>query len=405
LSARAYIEPDPGLRSFLEHMGRIAASDLYLTAGSPPLFRVDDVTYPGRVALEGDEVMTMAHSLMSAGQREQFHESREMNLAFSLMDESRFRANLFWQRGVPAMVVRRLHVPVRTLVELGHPPIFHKLAVERRGLVLVVGGNGSGKSTTLAAMVDHRNVAQGGHILTVEDPVEFVHAHKQCIVTQREIGVDTRSYAAALASAPRQTADLILIGEIGDAETMETALSCADDALCLSTVRAGTASQAVARVLSFFPAARQAEIGMRLSQSLRAVIAQRLLPGIAGGRVASFEVLLDTPRVRGLVRRGDTESLAQALEQDCDEGCCSFDAALVELLAAGRISQVEALRAGGHASDVQLRLQRLREPTRAAEVTLRMADDPYEPPAPASAPAPVHAPPPERRSKVGPVRP
>jgi twitching motility protein PilU len=405
LTAHTYIEPDAGLRSFLEHMGRIAASDLYLSAGSPPLFRVDDVAYPGRVALEANDVMTMAHSLMSAAQREQFHNAWEMTLAFSLMDQSRFRANLFWQRGVPGLVVRRLHMPVRTLVELDHPPVLHKIALERRGLVLIVGGQGSGKSTTLAAMIDHRNVAQGGHILTVENPVEIVHAHKQCIVTQREIGVDTRSYAAALGHAPRQAPDLIFIGEIRDAETMDAALTCAEDALCLSALYANDVSQAVARVLNFYPAARHPEIGLRLSRILRAVIGQRLVPAVAGGRVASFEILLDTGRVRALLRRAETEALAEALEQDADDGCCTFDASLVELVGAGRISHDVAIQAGGRASDVQLRLQRMREPTRVGETSLRLADDPYEPPPAAPAPAPVAAPPQERRSKVGPVRP
>jgi twitching motility protein PilU len=400
VTASAFIEPHESLRSFLEHMGRIAASDLYLTAGSPPVFRVDDVFYPGRVPLEADEMANIADSLMSEAQRDQFHATLELNLAFSLADESRFRVNLFWQRGVPGMAVRFLRTPIRTLAELGHPPLLQQLAGERRGLVLVVGGDGSGKSTTIAAMIDHRNSNQTGHILTIEEPIEFIHPYKQCIVMQREVGFDTRSYAAALRSAPRQAPDLIFIGEIRDAETLEAALNCSASGLCLSTLHASDATQAVTRALSFFPAERHAEISARLSQSLRAVLAQRLVVSVQGGRVAALEILLDTARIRELIRRGQTDAIAQALEHNHDEGCCNFDTALFRLLTAGRIGKAEALAAAGRGSDLLLRMQHLNE-AGPKETSLRLAPD-YESPAPP--PAPVPAPPPERRSKVGPVR-
>jgi twitching motility protein PilU len=306
------------LGAFLEHMRKINASDLYLIGGHPPVFRVDDVSYPARVALEGDEVASMAGSLMSASQREQADLASDMSVTFPWFDD-RFRASIFFQRGSLGMVVRRIS-PLKTLDELRHGPELRKLALIARGLVLVVGAKRSGRSSTIAALIDHRNTSQPGHILTLEDPIEHEHAHKQCLVTQREIGSDTPSYATALRTAPSLAPDLIFVDEVRDAETMDAVLGLADAGYaCFTTLHADTACGAVERVTNFFPATRHGEVRARLAQSLRAVVAQRLLPGPAEGRVVAAELLLDTPANRELIRRGDIDMLARTLEQEAKQ--------------------------------------------------------------------------------------
>jgi twitching motility protein PilU len=348
-------EVNEQLGSFLEHMRKINASDLYLIGGHPPVFRVDEVSYPARGALESDDVASMAGSLMSASQREQADLASEMSVTFPWF-EDRFRASIFFQRGSLGMVVRRISV-LKTLDELRHGPELRKLALIARGLVLVVGAKRSGRSSTIAALIDHRNTSQPGHILTIEDPIEHLHAHKQCLVTQREIGSDTPSYATALRSAASLAPDLIFVDQIRDLETLEALLGLADAGYaCFSTLHADTASTAVERVINFFPAARHGEARARLAQSLRAVVAQRLLPGPAEARVLAAELLLDTPANRDFIRRGDIDMLARTLEQ-----------------------------AG---------MQRPRESGRASAVPLRLAADSYE------QPAPVASPPGDRRSRT-----
>ncbi|GAC1353310.1 MAG: hypothetical protein NVSMB1_25520 [Polyangiales bacterium] len=276
---------DATMAALLEHMLKVDASDLYLTAGSPPTFRVSGVGHAGRVALPGDKIAAMADSLMNAQQREEFRTTFEMNLAVALGEQGRFRINVFRQRGMVGMVVRLVRVRIKTLDELGYPQAIKDISLSRRGLVLVVGSTGSGKSTVLAGMIDHRNSSETGHIVTVEDPVEFIHPHKKCIVTQREIGVDTLSYANALKNTLRQAPDVILIGEIRDQETMEAAVAFAETGhLCISTLHANNANQAIERILNFFPPARQHEIRLQLSLNLRAVVSQRLVAAIAATR-------------------------------------------------------------------------------------------------------------------------
>jgi twitching motility protein PilU len=235
------------------------------------------------------------------------------------------------------------------------------IMASKRGLVLLVGGTGSGKSTTLAAMINHRNEAETGHIITIEDPVEFIHPHKKCIVTQREVGVDTLSYRDALKNTLRQAPDVILIGEIRDAETMEAAITFAETGhLCISTLHANNANQAIERILNFFPPARQHEIKLQLSLNLRAIVSQRLLPAIGGGRAAALEVMLDTPRIRDLVKRGDIETIKEAMEQGVGEGCCTFDQALFDLFADGRVEEAEALRGADSPNNLRLLIERYR---------------------------------------------
>jgi twitching motility protein PilU len=349
---------DPALVALFEHMTKVDASDLYLTNDSPPTFRCDGVGLAGKTPATAEMLDRMADSLMTAAQRQEFRENLEMNLAVAVSG-SRFRVNVFRQKGATGMVVRRVKAKIATLAELGHPRTLADVMMSKRGLVLVVGGTGSGKSTTLAAMIDHRNAVATGHIVTVEDPVEFIHAHKRCVVTQREVGFDTRSYAHALANTLRQAPDVILIGEIRDAETMEAALAFAETGhLCLSTLHSNSADQAIERILNFFPPARQHEILAQLSLNMRAIIAQRLLPAIGGGRAAALEIMLDTPRVKDLVRRNEIHVLKDAMEQSAADGCQTFDAALYALRVAGRIEEEDALHNADSPNNLRLRLER-----------------------------------------------
>ena len=353
---------DPAIERLLEHMMKIDASDLYLTDGSPPVFRVDGMGHPGRTVLSSAQIGAMATSLMTPAQRDEFLQKHELNLALALGDEGRFRVNVFQQRGAPGMVVRLVRTRIKSLGDLGLPKVLADVVMSKRGLVLLVGGTGSGKSTTLAAMIDHRNANEAGHIITVEDPIEFVHPHKRSIVTQREIGFDTESYAAALKNTLRQAPDVILIGEIRDAETMEAAIAFAETGhLCLSTLHANNANQAIERILNFFPPARQHEIRLQLSLNMRAIISQRLLPQASGrGRAAALEILLDTPRIKELVQRGEIEAIKDAMEQSAPEGCRTFDMALFELVAAGKVDEAKALEAADSANNLRLRIERWR---------------------------------------------
>jgi len=354
-------EWSPMLRGLLEHMLKVEASDIYVTAGSPPVFRIDGVGYPAKHPLTPEQVAVMAQSLLGADQREEFERTLELNLALALGAGGRFRANLFRQRGAIGMVIRLVRTSIKSLAELRHPPILSQIMQSKRGLVLVVGGTGSGKSTTLAAMIAHRNQIETGHIITIEDPVEFIHPHHKCVVTQREVGIDTRSYRDALKNALRQAPDVILIGEIRDAETMEAAISFAETGhLCVSTLHANNANQAIERVLNFFPPLRQHEIRLQLSLNLRAIISQRLVPAQPSGRAAALEILVDTPRIRDLIKRGETDAIKDAMEQGSNEGCATFDAALFDLLASGRISEVEALKAADSPNNLRLRIDRRR---------------------------------------------
>jgi twitching motility protein PilU len=368
---------DPSIGRLLSHMLTLEASDLYLTAGSPPVYRKDGVGLAGRAPFSSEQLDTIANSVMTGEQQLEFSRKLEMNLALAT-PEGRFRVNIFRQRGATGLVVRLVRSEIKTLDELNHPEILKQIVLSKRGLVLVVGGTGSGKSTTLAAMIDHRNRTETGHIVTVEDPIEYVHPHKQCVVTQREVGVDTLSYAEALKNTLRQAPDLILIGEIRDVETMEAAISFAETGhLCLSTLHANNANQALERIMNFFPPARQHEIGLQLSLNLRAIISQRLLPAVNGGRAAALEILLDTPRIKDLIKRGESDVVKDAMEQSIVEGCQTFDTALYSLCDAGRISKEEALRAADSPNNLRLRLERIAGGVAGpAEVPLRLVSNP-----------------------------
>jgi twitching motility protein PilU len=370
---------DPTLAGLLEHMVKVEASDLYLTADSPPVFRIDGVGYPAKTVLDAETIMAMAQTLMSPTQRDDFRRTKEMNLALANTTGGRFRVNMMFQRGAAAMVVRLVRTSIKTLSQLGHPVILEDVMMMKRGLILVVGGTGSGKSTTLAAMIDHRNRAETGHIITIEDPVEFIHQHQQCVVTQREVGIDTLSYKDALKNALRQAPDVILIGEIRDAATMESAIEFAETGhLCVSTLHANNANQAIERVLNFFPPTRQHEIRLQLSLNLRAIVSQRLVPSLVGnGRAAVLEILLDTPRIRELVKKGEIESIKDAMEQGVNEGCKTFDAALFDLLMVGKIEEMEALKAADSPNNLRIQIDRyLKSDRTAVEPQLRLVKEP-----------------------------
>jgi twitching motility protein PilU len=354
---------EPTLRGLLDHMTKVEASDLYITAGSPPVFRIEGVGYPAKHPFDGEQIAKMADSLMSPTQRADFAKTLEMNLALANSGGGRFRANIFRQRGSVGIVVRLVRTTIKTLADLSHPPVLADIMNQKRGLVLVVGGTGSGKSTTLAAMIYHRNRNETGHIITIEDPIEFIHQHQKCIVTQREVGIDTLSYHDALKNALRQAPDVILIGEIRDAATMASAIEFAETGhLCVSTLHANNANQAIERVLNFFPPERQQEIRLQLSLNLRAIVSQRLIPSLVGnGRAAVLEILIDTPRIRDLIKKGDIESIKDAMEQGINEGCMTFDAALFELVMVGRIDSSEALKAADSPNNLRMQIDRYRE--------------------------------------------
>ncbi len=347
------------LTDFLSVMVEKDASDIYLTVASPPMYRIQGVVQPiGDHVFTPEEVEALAKSFMNERQWQQFSEQMEMNLALSYRRLSRFRVNAFRQRGSVGIVIRRIKVEIETLAELGLPPILNEIAMSKRGLVLVVGATGSGKSTTLAAMIDYRNTSASGHIITVEDPIEFVHRHKKSIVNQRELGFDTQSWNDALKNAMRQAPDVILIGEIRDSESMEAAITFADTGhLCLGTLHSTNSNQSFERILNFFPEERHSQILMQLSLNLRSIISQRLIPGVDGKRVPAIEILMDTPRVKELVKKGEVDIIKEAMEQGIQEGCQTFDHALFLLYKEGKITLEQALINADSANNLRIKIK------------------------------------------------
>jgi twitching motility protein PilU len=346
-------------QEMFKKMVEIEASDLYLTVARPPMYRVD-----GKIQAIGDENFTpedlvaLADAMMSEKQRREFTQTLEMNLAQSLPGVARFRVNILTQRGSVGMVIRRIKADVMSLDDMGLPSILKDITMTKRGLVLVVGATGSGKSTTLAAMIDHRNSNEAGHIITIEDPIEFVHRHKQSIVTQREVGSDTHSFQAALKNTLRQAPDVILIGEIRDTETMEAAITFAETGhLCLGTLHSNNANQAIERIMNFFQPERHAQMYLQLSLNLRSIVSQRLIPSVEGKRVAALEILMDTPRIKDLVKRSEVDSLKEAMEQGVQEGCQTFDQALFALYRDGKIALDQALVNADSANNLRLKIK------------------------------------------------
>ncbi len=347
------------IKQLLKVMVDQEASDLYLTVDRPPTYRIQGSTqaldYP---PFTNEQLEALAISLMRGQQRGEFEAQLEMNMALFYKDLGRFRVNLFRQRGNVGIVLRHIKAEIVSLDGLGLPVVMKQIAMSKRGLVLVVGATGSGKSTTLAAMIDHRNRNQAGHIVTVEDPIEFVHEHKKSIITQREIGFDTLSYQMALKNTLRQAPDVILIGEIRDLETMEAALTFAETGhLCLATLHANNANQAIERIMNFFQGERHNQIYLQLSLNLRAIISQRLIPALDGRRTPALEVLLDTPRAKDLIKKGEVDTLKEAMEQGIQEGCQTFDYVLFHLHKEGKISFDQALINADSANNLRLKIK------------------------------------------------
>ena len=346
-------------RDFVAIMVERNASDIYFTVARPPMYRIEGIVQPiGETAFTPEDLETLARSIMTEQQQREFAEQREMNLALSYVGLSRFRVNLFRQQSYVGIVVRKINVEIASLDELGLPSILKDIIMTKRGLVLVVGATGSGKSTTLAAMIDHRNSSRPGHIISVEDPIEFVHRHKQSIVNQREVGFDTHSFQDALKNAMRQAPDVILIGEIRDSETMEAAITFADTGhLCLATLHSTNANQAFERIINFFPEPRHAQIFLQLSLNLRSIVSQRLVMGTDGRRVPALEILLDTPRIKELIKKGEVDTLKEAMLQGAQEGCQTFDTALFDLYTEDKISLDQALSNADSVNNLRLKIK------------------------------------------------
>lgn len=350
---------DPRLLSCLAQMVHAGASDLFLTVGAPPTLKRQGVFTPiGAVALSAQDVRDQAYSIMRKAQIEEFESRLECDLAFQTGQTDRFRVNVHLQRGQVGMVVRYVSPSIPSLDALGLPPVLKQLAFLKGGLVLAVGAAGSGKSTTLASLLDYRNEHTAGHILTIEDPIEYLHAHKKALVTQREVGLDTLSYDEALRHAMREAPDVIMIGEIRDRLTLQHALHYAESGhLCVSTLHASNASQAVQRILNFFPEDAHNQLLMDLSLNLKAVVAQRLLKGVRGQLVPAVEVMLLSHYVSDLIQKGQIEGLKTAMERSGEVGMCSFDQSIFALFERGEITQAEAIANADNKTDVTLRMR------------------------------------------------
>jgi twitching motility protein PilU len=330
---------------FLKLMTEKGASDMFLTTGAPVNIKVEGKLYPlGNTGLPGGMVKKIAYSLMDEGQVPQFERDLELNLAIAVKDAGRFRINVFKQRGEVGMVIRAIKSEIPSIEQLRLPVPFKELIMEPRGLGLLVAATGSGKSTTLASMIDHRNTNVSGHILTIEDPIEYLHRHKKSVVNQREVGLDTHSYHEALKNAMREAPDVIMIGEIRDVETMEAAIAFSETGhLCLATLHSNNADQTLERILNFFPESAHRNILMNLALNLRAVISQRLVIGKDGRRLPAAEVLLNTPLIRDMIRRGQIHEIKEAMDRSLQEGMQTFDQALMTMYKEGKIDLEEAL--------------------------------------------------------------
>jgi len=346
------------IKPLLKLMAEKKASDLFFTSNSPVKIKIEGIIYPiNKQVLNAETVRDIAYGLMSAEQLEHFQNELEIDFAISEPGVGRFRAALFYQRGFPALVLRYISVDTPKLDQLGLPDTLRELAMLKRGLVLMVGATGSGKSTTLAAMVNHRNEHCSDHILTIEDPVEYLHQNRKAIVNQREVGLDTRSFGRALRAAMRAAPDVILIGEIRDRETMEAAISLAGTGhLCIATLHANNCAETLDRIINLFPRDQHNQIFLDLSQYLRAIISQRLVRGRNNKRVAAVEVMLNTPHIQDLIKKGDVIGVKEAMLSSNERGIQNYDSALLHLYKDGRIDIEEALSNADSRTNLEARI-------------------------------------------------
>ena len=346
------------IKPLLKLMAEKNASDLFFTSNAPVKIKIEGVIYPvNKQVLTPEAVRQIALGMMTADQLEHFTEDLEVDFAISEPGLGRYRAAVFYQRGYPAIVLRYITVNMPKLEELGLPEVLSDLALMKRGLVLMVGATGSGKSTTLAAMVNHRNLNVSEHILTIEDPIEFLHPNKKSIINQREVGLDTRSFAHALRVAMRAAPDVILIGEIRDRETMEAAITLAGTGhLVLATLHANNCAETLDRIINMFPRDQHAQIFLDLSQYLRAIVSQRLVRGKNGKRCAAVEVMLNTPHIQDLIKKGDVIGVKESMLVSSEQGIQNFDTALLRLFKAGRIDLDEALSNADSRTNLEARI-------------------------------------------------
>ncbi|MCK8516646.1 PilT/PilU family type 4a pilus ATPase [Methylonatrum kenyense] len=343
--------------ALLDLMVSKKASDLFITAGMPPSLKVSGRIMPvTKTALSPDQAERVVTAIMNDQQREDFARDRECNFAISAKEVGRFRVSAFYQRNQAGMVLRRIETRIPEIDELGLPGIMRDLAMTKRGLVIFVGGTGTGKSTSLASMIGYRNENSTGHIITIEDPIEYLHRHHGCIVTQREVGIDTASFEVALKNTLRQAPDVILIGEIRSQDTMDYAIAFAETGhLCLATLHANNANQAMDRIINFFPPERHNQLFMDLSLNLKGVIAQQLIPTPDGsGRVPAVEVLIGTPLVQDKIRAGEVHELKEIMKRSPEQGMRTFDQHLFQLYSEGKITYDEAIRHADSANEVRL---------------------------------------------------
>ena len=348
------------INDLLQLMVNRKGSDLFLTAEFPPAIKVDGaVARVSQQPLSPNHTMALARSIMSDRQMAEFERTKECNFAISPAGIGRFRVNAFIQQGRVGMVLRTIPADIPTIDQLGLPQVLKDVAMTKRGLCIFVGATGSGKSTSLAAMVDWRNQNSFGHIITVEDPIEFVHPHKNCIITQREVGLDTDSWEAALKNTLRQAPDVILMGEIRDRETMEHAIVFSETGhLCMATLHANSANQALDRIVNFFPEERREQLLLDLSLNLRGMISQRLMPRQGTkGRIAALEVLLNTPLVSDLIAKGDVVEIKEIMQKSRELGMQTFDQALFDLFEAGSITYEDALRNADSVNNLRLQIK------------------------------------------------
>ncbi|MFT6914995.1 MAG: twitching motility protein PilU [Motiliproteus sp.] len=358
------------LNRYLEILVDREGADLFLSTNARPSAKIHGKLLPiADKVMERGQIKEIAYSIMDENQIRDFEQRPEMNLALSKPGLGRFRVNIFRQRYEYSMVIRAISTDIPDVKTLGLPDILTRLIMEKNGLILFVGGTGSGKSTSLASLIDYRNTHSAGHIITIEDPVEFVHRHKMSIINQREVGVDTLSYQDALENTLRQAPDVILIGEIRSAETMEHALAFAETGhLCLSTLHANNANQALGRIINFFPEERHRQLLLDISLNMKGIISQRLMPTIDGKRAAAIEVLLGSPRIAELIKKGQIDEIKETMEKSAASGMQTFDFALFGLWKARRISAEEALKNADSKTNLALRM-RLLSKTKAQTAT------------------------------------
>lgn len=344
---------------FFQLMVDRGASDLFFTVGAPPNIKIEGKLSPvGQNAITSQQISEIAASIMSDEHRKEFEATMELNMAISITGCGRFRVNMFRQRGEIAIVIRYIKDEIPKIEDLGLPLVLQQIVMELRGLVLVVGATSSGKSTTLASMIDYRNEQHRGHILTIEDPIEYLHKHKRSIVDQREVGMDTKSYESALVNAMREAPDVILIGEIRNRETMKHAIAYAETGhLCLSTLHANNANQTLDRVINFFPEEAKQQLLLDLSLNLKAIISLRLIPGLKSKRVPAVEILINSPYIADLIEKGKVEEIKEVMARNREQGMQTFDQALFDLYKEGKISKENAIRYADSKNNVGLQIR------------------------------------------------